>query len=369
LRETDERSGVNSAEHTSPVNGVEKPINQEVDTRTVRDLAEVSSSENFSPFNYGGRVVTRDDIIRILRILDSSSQNRIDMISRQAELPTSSPLLYMRPRHANRQSTSSLLAECSRYIGDASPAKQFDEEQNTTPETTVLPRLQNRTDALDATVEDTEFEPIELHCSDATQDDIDPAPPNKDVHESTVVKTELLEESPPSPDTPVVISSRSVKKRKGHPNTTEPRHVSKVKVESISSSPIGIAACRNLDESIDLDDIGEKVDTPRKRPRILELSDNAIGSFSYLTNSPRRTASGSQNRSAATNPGRVSLETPRRVGASRTGSALRPMSTNKQILPRTSVDGVPRTKRIASEKAVEALTEDGESTPSSKSIR
>lgn len=366
LRETDERSGVNPAEHTSPVNGVEKPIDQEVDARTVRDLAKVSNSENFGPFNYGGKVVTRDDIIRIL---DSSSQNRIDMISRQAELPASSPLLYMRLGHANRQSTSSLLAECSRNIGGTSPAKQFDEEQNTTPETTVLPRLQNRTDTLDATVEDAEFDPIELQHSDTTQGDTDLAPPDKDVHESTAVKTEPLEESPPSPDTPVVISSRSVKKRKGHPNTTEPRHVSKVKVESISSSPIGIAACRNLDESIDLDDIGEKVDTPRKRRRILELSDNAIGSLSYLTNSPRRTASGSQDRSAASNPGRFSLETPRRVGTSRKGSTLRPLSTNKQILPRTSVDKVPRTKRIAGQKAVEALTEDGENTPSSKSIR
>ena len=361
LQEPQVRSSVGSAGHMSPIKSIEELMNQETLAGDIKELTKVYNADNFGPFHYRGKVVAFDDAIASL---NSSAPDGI--ISRRTQVPASSPVLYSRPAHPNLQSTGSFLAKSSDTAGDTSPAKKSVEARASPSDPTTLPRLQDGAKGSEEAVDDTEFEPIEPH-SEITEGDPDPTSSDKIKAESTVVKTEPLTETSLSPDTPIVILSHRVKKRKELVDGTEPIAVSKIKVETISSSPIGLAAFCHLDESIDLDDIGEKVDTPRKRRRMLERTGSAIGSCFYVQDSPRRMASGTQDHGGSKNPGKVSLDTPnRRIGVSRTGSALRSLSTNKKILPRTSNDEVPRTKRIASDKAVGDLIEDGENTPPSK---
>ena len=91
-----------------------------------------------------------------------------------------------------------------------------------------------------------------------------------------------------SSDQPVIISERSVKKRKRHSNVRTPgvslgEHVQQVgsvakpihvKSENNSSSPAPAPARRGdlvMQDSLDLDDVGARLITPRKRRRLQEL--------------------------------------------------------------------------------------------------
>ncbi|TVY82401.1 hypothetical protein LSUE1_G003873 [Lachnellula suecica] len=209
-------------------------------------------------------------------------------------------------------------------------------------------------------VDEPQFEFLEVDHPSSTQED--PDSPNRATTETDAAKPQAPVGHPPSDDIPIVISSRSVKKRKARNDTVEPTPVSKVKLEKLDSSPIGLARLHylNPNESLDLDDIGEKVDTPKKR-RQVALARQA-SRISQSTNSPLRdsqiqgtshTPVGGENDEMQDTPSR-------RTGISRTGSALRPLSTNRQILPRTSDDRPAKKRRIASDKAVEDLVEDGQ---------
>jgi hypothetical protein len=92
-------------------------------------------------------------------------------------------------------------------------------------------------------------------------------PPNlPNIPEVHAPASEIYVKQEPSSDTPVIISTRSVRKRKRGESTTT--KTVKVKMELHSSSPLAIAALQHAllpQESMDLDDIGEKVNTPKKR--------------------------------------------------------------------------------------------------------
>ncbi|KAI9776998.1 MAG: hypothetical protein M1839_009142 [Geoglossum umbratile] len=77
------------------------------------------------------------------------------------------------------------------------------------------------------------------------------------------------QESPPG--RPVIISERSLKRKKVSQHGSVARPI-RVKSEHGSSSPIGLAGLREVSESLDLDEVGEKVDTPRKRKRLWDFS-------------------------------------------------------------------------------------------------
>jgi hypothetical protein len=213
-------------------------------------------------------------------------------------------------------------------------------------------------------VDDTQFIPLEADHSSSTQDE--PPSPNKAGAEAKVAKEQPPTEHPPSDDdVPVIMSARSVKKRKTRHDNVELNPVPKVKPEKLDSSPISLVAFKyGLNESIDLDDIGEKVDTPKKRRHMLELSRQA-SRLSNETNSQQSLESPiqGQNNIAAESVHGASQDTPvRRIRVSRAGSALQPLSTNSRVLPRTSDDRPPKKRRLASDKAVEDLAEDGVST-------
>lgn len=198
-------------------------------------------------------------------------------------------------------------------------------------------------------VDDTQFQDLEHRRSSSTE-----GSDHNLVHASEdepSVKEEPLDDTPSSPNSIIVISSRSLRKRNGREKSTEPR--SAFKIEDLGSSPLGLAAIYDLSDSIDLDDIGEKVDTPRKRKRARELSRRVPG----FTSSPLSTLIRSQSISSEATQRTTPLGN-KSVG--RQGSVLQPRSVNKLILPRTSKDRAPKKRRIASDEAVGRLLEDGE---------
>jgi hypothetical protein len=235
--------------------------------------------------------------------------------------------------------------------------------QNQNPE---LPKLLNSVkNVIHDSEEDIEPESelLNEHHSSSTEEDTNPVPQDDFQDRDGAIKEEAVEAQSLPEDTPVVISARRVKKRKGSHQPEQQIAVSKVKYEVLSSSPVGLARLLYLDhnESIDLDEIGEKVDTPKKQRRLLELS-GGRRAISQDTDSFRQSGSQNQDHSySRADSEQMSQETPiRGIGLSRTGSALQPLSVNKQILPRTSEDRTIKRRRIVSDKAVADLLEDGE---------
>jgi hypothetical protein len=205
-------------------------------------------------------------------------------------------------------------------------------------------------------VVETDFEALEPYTSTTSKLTPHTSPRKAKVPE---VKEEPSTDAPPSPDTPVVISSRSVRKSRSRKDAVEPNINPRVKIETISSSPIGLAALFTLDESIDLDDIGEKQITPRKGRPFLQ---QALSTSSSLANAVRDEAQISQHiYSNGSSNSQFSQETPiRGVGIKRTGSVLQPRSPNTLILPRTSAERAQKRRRIASDQAVSGVLEDGD---------
>jgi hypothetical protein len=211
----------------------------------------------------------------------------------------------------------------------------------------------------DELVEDTEFEPIEAYHASSTEGASDPLSSHNAAGDEQAAEGNPTTESPTSPGFEFV-SCRSVKKRKVRHESPDQKIKSEIKVETIGSSPIGLAAFRilNPNESIDLDDIGEKVDTPRKQRKLLELSHQGPRSMSYSLQSAiiRKQSHDHSNSVDVEKPGHSFQESL----VQRRDSVLQPRSTNRQILPRTSDDRAPKKRRIASDEAVGELVEDGE---------
>lgn len=200
-----------------------------------------------------------------------------------------------------------------------------------------------------------ESEPLEGHDASSTQGGSDPVEPESPVQEASATVANPIEDT----SFPVVITSRSVKKRKHPHDAIEQTPRSKIKVEILSSSPIGPAAS-DLDGSMDLDDIGEKVDTPRKPRQDMTLSRQVSG-ISSNTQDSTQSPSQPQRRRNLSN-----VATPRSIpqiapNSRHTQSVLQPQSINKQILPRTSDgrDEAPKRRRVKTD--IRSLTEDGES--------
>jgi hypothetical protein len=209
--------------------------------------------------------------------------------------------------------------------------------------------------AADMHVTDTQFEPIEAHRTSSTEGS-DPLSPDKaSGHEPSPAEKPTTERS----SSPAIefITARSVKKRKTpHGNQ---KIKTEVKVETISSSPIGLARLQSLDpnESLDLDDIGEKVDTPKKQRRVVELTRQISKSVLLSPLAARLRSQGQDHGNILEEePANAPQETPVR----RRDSILQPRSTNRQILPRTSEDRAPKKRRLVSDEAVGELLEDGE---------
>ncbi|KAN0108869.1 SAE2 domain containing protein [Hyaloscypha variabilis] len=208
----------------------------------------------------------------------------------------------------------------------------------------------------DMQVDDTDFEPIEAQNTSSTEGSDPLSPSNRVSLEQVSVNGHIAQSS----SSPVIVEARHIKKRRSPHDSQEIK--TEVKVEVISSSPIGLARLQYLDpnESLDLDDIGEKVDTPRKQRRVVELTRHNSRSVSLSPLASklriRRQSQSHYNPTEKEESGNAYQETSMR----RRPSILQPRSTNRQILPRTSDDRAPKRRRIASDEAVGELVEDGE---------
>jgi hypothetical protein len=219
-----------------------------------------------------------------------------------------------------------------------------------------LPRFNLDLPRLDISIRDTSFEEIEAHNTSSTEGSSDPMIPNELEHEETTI-TDLFQINS-SPSSVEITRTFKVKKRKTPGHTAETPAARRIKMEDLTSSPVGLTAFHSLNESIDLDDIGEKVDTPRKARRICELSRKASG---LNSSSPRSTQSRSQSQSGSNSSQSTQPTSPILPSLkSREDIILQPRSTNKQILPRTSIDGNPKKRRVVSDQALAELLEDGE---------
>ncbi|KAM0485365.1 hypothetical protein ACHAPX_001351 [Trichoderma viride] len=124
------------------------------------------------------------------------------------------------------------------------------------PATRTIPDSQSITDVEDAQLQSTQGDPDE-----AETQDLPPLPAPGDGQDSIDIKQE------PSSDLPVVVSERSLKRRRVEDDTLASPTAPTVKAEPNNSSPITASEHYQFDiqESIDLDDIAQKITTPRKR--------------------------------------------------------------------------------------------------------
>lgn len=126
------------------------------------------------------------------------------------------------------------------------------------PATRIIPDSQSITDVEDAQLQSTQGDPDE-----AETEDLPPLPASGDGQDSIDIKQE------PSSDLPVVVSERSLKRRRveGEDDTRTTATASRVKAEPNNSSPITAFEHYqfHIQESIDLDDIAQRITTPRKR--------------------------------------------------------------------------------------------------------
>ncbi|KAL7933301.1 hypothetical protein V8C35DRAFT_322642 [Trichoderma chlorosporum] len=112
-----------------------------------------------------------------------------------------------------------------------------------------------------ADIEDAQLQSTQGDPDEADSEDLPPLPKNGQDQDLIFIKPE------PSSDMPVVVSERKLKRRRvedgGYAAATTPR----VKAEPNDSSPIAASEHYqfNIQESIDLDDIAQKITTPRKR--------------------------------------------------------------------------------------------------------
>ena len=316
------------------------------------EIAMAPNSASPGLIHYGGRVTTFDDIIKAL---NSPTLNDIAATARRIRAPISSPIKL-----------GSLNGDYSLWLSSTPPGSgpgseplkvskasgKNQDERNTVDQLPLL--LPGGDNSNDERIVDTEFEVLEPHHRSSTDRAAQNGSPENP--EAPKIKEDPSTDVQSSPDTPIVISSRSVRKRKGRNDATQPSDTPKVKIETISSSPIGLATIYGLDESIDLDDIGEKQATPRKGRPFLQ---QALRASSFVVTA--RNESQSRDHSHSNHPSdweQLSQASP--TGVSRAGSALQPRSTNTQILPRTSTESAPKRRRIASDKSVGDLIEDGQ---------
>lgn len=253
---------------------------------------------------------------------------------------------------------------------DSRPARQDDAESGTPrlgqlnePESGELPMMLSRQRSIDSECDDARPEPIEPHRSSSTDGDQGSKSADQIGSQGVEIKKESPEDKESLHDTPVVVEERCIKKRRAYKN---PVSTTKIKTETISSSPIGLAAFSGLDslESVDLDDIGSKQITPRKQRSMMH---KLSGTVPYGSHSGRRSAQKGRREPESDNlPGNVVnagqdlQETPRNRDGFRAGCAPQSSDSGKQVLPRTSSSRVTKRRRVTSDIAIDELVEGGE---------
>jgi hypothetical protein len=272
-----------------------------------------ASSASVSPIHH----YSEGGATNILRIIDPPILN--DVSSGEIDSAESSILedSSFQNRHTpGADSQSSYRKDATRH------SKRSDNRPES--EANELSRLWSEENSENANIEDAGHGLV-VHSSSTEGDDVSNSQ-RKTNSQVPIVKMESPVDMQSLHDSPVVVLERSVKKRKSRNKPT----VSKIKVETISSSPIGLSAFPGLEahESLDLDDIGHKQSTPRKQRSLMR---NLVRDMSYESRSSRK-------------DGKV--------------NALQPSSSVNQSS--SSAHRSTKRRRVTSDINFEGLIEDGE---------
>ncbi|XMA07237.1 hypothetical protein WAI453_000028 [Rhynchosporium graminicola] len=264
----------------------------------------------------------------------------------EVQVPASSPPKVARPKVLDE-------AFASTHSRVLEPHDHLDETQMELP---VLPDEDH--------VGDTSFEPLEAHHTSSTEGDPDPVLPQSSARGEAETEPRIEHEKHSSPA--VFISSRSVKKRSSRGQNTDETPGPKVKIEVVELSsphtPV-LGNYVNVAESMDLDDIGEKVSTPRKAPNVNLVSQHMSRPMANSQNSSQSCSHSQAQGDTST----ATVHTPVRSEK----SVLQPRSVNAKILPRTSDDSgrASKKRKVAIDRAVSDVTEDGEANPTSEDLQ
>lgn len=130
----------------------------------------------------------------------------------------------------------------------------------------LVPETSNREHT--ASEEDPLLQSTQGDPDEAETEDLPLLPTDARDQGAPVIKSE------PSSDVPVVVSEKRLKRRRVEENGHAVAAYSRIKAESTSSSPITASEHYhfNIQESIDLDDIAQRITTPRKRKDLEALA-------------------------------------------------------------------------------------------------
>ncbi|KFY27249.1 hypothetical protein V493_03611 [Pseudogymnoascus sp. VKM F-4281 (FW-2241)] len=250
----------------------------------------------------------------------------------------------------------------------AQPAQpdQFQTDAVTADEMYQLPRLAPVQEASLDPVATADTAPLSSqgHHTSSTQGEAEDAaidlPTSLDNHNAATPSTKCQVE--PSSDAPIFVSTRAVRKRKAK---SSPQKI-KIKREMELSSPVAFLGIGTLEpqESLDLDEIGQKTITPKKKRRVddsgfMFLGDNDTEADYYHYKHPPAFNDGVIRSPILGEPTTPHVN-PRREA--RRVVALQPKSSNTPILPRTSAKYAPAKRVRHVEAPGEApFAEDGES--------
>ncbi|KFY09857.1 hypothetical protein V492_05313 [Pseudogymnoascus sp. VKM F-4246] len=200
------------------------------------------------------------------------------------------------------------------------------------------------------------------HHTSSTQGEAEEEVPDLPTgHSHPAVTPSTKYQAEPSSDPPVVVSTRAVRKRKAKPS---PQKV-KIKREIDLSSPVAFLGISALEpqESLDLDEIGQKTITPKKKRRVDDPGfsfpgDDDTEADQYHYKHPPSFNDGALRSPILGEPS-TPYAYPRREA--RRIAALQPKSSNKPILPRTSARYTPaKHLRHAEAPGEVPFAEDGE---------
>ncbi|TGO46184.1 hypothetical protein BCON_0339g00020 [Botryotinia convoluta] len=285
-----------------------------------------------------------------------NNQGHVDVAPQPTEVHVTSPTKDLPSNDNNRQSD----------VDD--PGREHGRNEEVDHESPQLPRHLRRSQRV-TSVGETQFLPIEPCHSSSTQDPESSPSGNRvivTVGEPNIETPKI----PSSDDAPEFISARPVRKRKRNERESQRTSLPKVKLEELESSSPITARILHASESLDLDDIGDKVVTPRKRRRafipyiedVENRVENAVSDEMLLDGNMNE-----QNQvpipATIGQPGRTMITPASKRGKSSVGKPLRPLSTNR-ILPNTVDPNLPtkrQRKPSASVRGVEEILENGES--------
>ena len=299
--------------------------------------------------------------------LEPSAVNNIAPFSPQIEFPTSNNPKLSTCNEKQLDPEKQTGAELKPGGRDKANNYSSRPDQNCESEFNELPVLSDVKRAGNHAAEDAPYEITEPYHSSSTDDRSLNSPSNLNGH-GTTIKTESQESIQSPQDIPVIVQERSVRKRKSHQS---PGVASRIKVETISSSPIGLAALHELEEqeSVDLDDIGYKQMTPRKQRALIH---DLAGSGPHGPRSGSRPSRNIQQEAVSARPPssilkyahisqRPTMIDPEfQAGSTLQGSTLQSSNSANEFMPRKSSHRAKKRRRVTHDLAIQELVEDGE---------